>query len=137
MADKNTKSKTLKTYKTAAGAQQYGDDKAWGKLSSKITKDFVDLSTEDFKKKYGVDAYKAYRKTIAGDYAARAKSYKEKNLSDRNVKQVEGYEKKWQDKSKKKGSTKMARGGMAKYNKGGYANCGASMMPTQKSSTKK
>lgn len=110
MADKK---KTLETYKTAAGAQQYGDDKAWGKVSSKITKDFVKLSTEDFKKKYGVDAYKAYRKATAGDYAAKAKSYKEQGLSERNVKQVEDYEKNWVAKSKKKG-----------MNKGGY--CGAS-----------
>ena len=137
MADKNTKAKTLKTYKTAAGAQQYGDDKAWGKLSSKITKDFVDLSTEDFKKKYGVDAYKAFQRTVAGDSAAKAKSYKEKGFGSGLAKQSEEIEKKWTDKSKKKGPTKMARGGMAKYNKGGYANCGASMKPTQKSSTKK
>ena len=115
------KKKTLKTYKTAAGAQQYGDDKAWGKVTSKISKDFVELSIEDFKKKYGVDAFKAYRKATAGDYAAKAKSYKEKGLSDRNVKQVEDYEKKWVAKSNSSG-----------YNKGGYAKCGASNPGTKK-----
>ena len=134
MADKK---KTLKTYKTAAGAQQYGDDKAWGKLARKITKDFVDLSTSDFKKKYGADAYQMYKKVHAGESASKAKEYKEKGFGDLLVKQSEGHEKEWQDSSKKKGPTKMARGGMAKYNKGGYANCGASMKPTQKSSMKK
>ena len=120
MADKK---KTLKTYKTAAGAQQYGDDKAWGKLSSKITKDFVDLSAADFKKKYGVDAYKAYQKTVAGESAAKAKSYKEKGFGSSLVKQSEEIEKKWSDKSKKQGYSK---GGMARatqgYKCGGMSN---------------
>ena len=121
MADKK---KTLKTYKTAAGAQQYGDDIAWGKLSSKITKDFVDLSTSDFKKKYGADAYQMYKKVHAGEQASKAKAYKEVGLN-RVSKQAEDFEKKWQDSSKKKGPTKMARGG--------YANCGASVKAGQKS----
>ena len=122
MADKK---KTLKTYKTAAGAQQYGDDRAWSKVTLKITKDFVNLSAEDFKKKYGVDAYKAYQKTVSGDFASKAQSYKEHGLSDRLVKQLEGYEKDFSDKSKKKRPAKMARGG--------YVNCGASTKPNGKS----
>jgi GNAT superfamily N-acetyltransferase len=122
MADKK---KTLKTYKTAAGAQQYGDSDAWRKLSRKITKDFVNLSTSDFKKKYGADAYQMYDKVHAGESASVAKKYKEEGFGKRLVKQLEGYEKEWQDSSKKKGPTKMARGG--------YANCGASMKATQSS----
>jgi len=118
MADKK---KTLKTYKTAAGAQQYGDSDAWRKLSRKITKDFVDLSASDFKKKYGADAYQMYKKVIAGENASVAKEYKDAGLSKSLVKQLEGYEKKWQDSPKKTG-----------YKKGGYVKCGASNPGTQK-----
>lgn len=132
MADKNTKAKTLKTYKTATGAQQYGDQDAWRKVERKVFRDFMDMSSADFKKKHGVEAHRAMQKVWAGKEAADAKKYKELGMGDRLVKQAEGFEKKWQEGSKKKGSAKMARGGMAKYNKGGYANCGASMKPTQK-----
>lgn len=112
MADKN---KTLKTYKTAAGAQQYGDDKEWGKLARKITKDFVDLSTEEFKKKYGADAYQMYKKVHAGEQAAKAKAYKEVGLN-RVKKQAEDFEKKWQESSKKKGPAKLSHGGAVTEN---------------------
>jgi len=115
------KKKTLKTYKTAAGAQQYGDDTAWRNLSKKITKDFVDLSTSDFKKKYGADAYQMYKKVHAGESAAVAKKYKDEGYSKPLVKELEGYEKKWQDSSKKPG-----------YKKGGYVKCGASNPPSKK-----
>ena len=118
MADKK---KTLKTYKTAAGAQQYGDDTAWRKLSRKITDDFVALSTSDFKKKYGADAYQMYKKVHAGESASKAKKYKDEGYGKRLVKQSEGYEKEWQESSKKPG-----------YNKGGYVKCGASNPPSKK-----
>jgi hypothetical protein len=118
MADKK---KTLKTYKTAAGAQQYGDDIAWGKLTKKITKDFINLSTSDFKKKYGADAYQMYDKVHAGESASKAQKYKEEGFGKRLVKQLEGHEKEWQDSSKKPG-----------YKKGGYVKCGASNPPSKK-----
>ena len=127
MADKK---KTLKTYKTASGAQQYGDIKAWRNVENKVRKDFLNMTPAEFKEKYGVEAQRAIKKVWAGDDAAKAKEYREMglkgvaNLADRD-------EKTWVARSKK---SEYKEGGMTKkYATGGYANCGASMKATQSS----
>ena len=98
MADKK---KTLKTYKTKAGAQQYGDSKAWKDLDNRIRKDFLDMKPAEFKEKHGEDKYKLFRKIQAGYFGARGKE-------DPNSYLTEIYEKEYDRKSKK-----------PSYNKGG------------------
>ena len=129
MADKK---KTLKTYKTAAGAQQYGDADAWRSVDNRVRKDFLNMSPEEFKEKYGVEQFRAMARVWAGSNAAKSKEYKELGAKGA-AKVVDSGEKELLDRSKKSGYTK---GGMAKKN--GYApgglvqaNCGASMKPNR------
>lgn len=120
------KKKTLKTYKTAAGAQQYGDDKAWRKLSERLIKDIENLDRAEFKKKYGIGKLEAQSRIFAGNAAA----YDKKAKDEKRPSSLIGSEKYWD--SDKKTMRKLDNAGMAKYNKGGYANCGASVKATQK-----
>ena len=117
MADKK---KTLKTYKTAAGAQQYGDADAWRSVDNRVRKDFLNMPPKEFKEKYGVEQFRAMDRVWAGSSAAKSKEYKElgakgaAKVADRNEKDL-------LDRSKKSG-----------YKKGGYVKCGASNPPSKK-----
>lgn len=117
MADKK---KTLKTYKTAAGAQQYGDSDAWRSVDNRVRKDFLNLSPKEFKEKYSVDFLRAMQRVWAGSSAAKSKEYKEIGAKGA-AKVVDTHEKELLDNSKKSG-----------YNKGGYVKCGASNPPSKK-----
>lgn len=146
MADKK---KTLKTYKTAAGAQQYGDTKAWKELDNKIKNDFLEMKPDNFKEKYGEDKYKLFRKIQAGYFGARSKDEEGyvKHLAETYEKDYTKASKKpsyarggvgtsGKAKAKKAGTTGENSRTKRNYASGGYANCGASMKPTQKSSMK-
>jgi len=101
------KKKTLKTYKTAAGAQQYGDIKAWRNVENKVRKDFLNMTPAEFKEKYGVEAQRAIKKVWAGDEAAKAKGYREMGLKGVS-KLADRDEKMWQARTNEK---EYARGG--------------------------
>ena len=109
---------SYKDYKTVAAAQKAGSMYFMGKDGKKklaVTKEQLDSWKKKNKGKYTGSALTAWAnakgKDIGGGSSARASSPKPKLRP-----------------------TEMSKGGkVKKYAKGGYANCGASMKATQKS----
>lgn len=101
---KNKKKEPTKLKKTAAGAQQYVDEKNFKKTRAYIGKDFLNLSAEAFKKKYGADQYKLFRSLAAANFAKMADDVTAESAKS----MAKAAEKKYNEKAKRKG-----------YNKGG------------------
>ena len=131
MADKEKK-KILKTFKTAAGSQQYGSVDDFEKASEKAYKKFL---SDD----YGKDDLELVMRLDAGDAAARSKEFKELYGQDnRSAKMYDDLEridldlanKKKAERLKRKDKTtknilKKAKGGAVRaYNNGGAVMAG-------------
>ena len=132
MADKKKK-KILKTYKTAAGSQQYGSVDDFEKAGEKAKKKFL---SDD----YGKDDLELIMRLDSGEYAARSKKSKELYGQDDNdvAKMYDDFEredldfanKKKAQRLKRKDKTtknilKKAKGGAVRaYNNGGAVMAG-------------
>ena len=131
MADKEKK-KILKTFKTAAGSQQYGSVDDFEKASEKAYKKFL---SDD----YGKDDLELVMRLDAGDAAARSKEFKELYGQDNSsAKMYDKFEKKHlaraakekAERLKRKDKTtknilKKAKGGAVRaYNNGGAVMAG-------------
>ena len=131
--NKPAKTKPMKTYTTAAGAQQAGDYKDFAKVKRRAIQDFKILSPADFKEKYGKNMFETIRRISAAENAAYSKRAKDKGDKG-GVELGDKFEKDDLKMAKRYKESNMSKGGaVKKYNKGGYANCGASMAATQKS----
>lgn len=131
--NKPAKTKPMKTYTTAAGAQQAGEYKDFDKVKRRALNDFTRMSPADFKKKYGKNMFEAIRKISAAENAAYSKRAKDRG-DEGGVELGDKFEKDDLKMAKRYKESNMSKGGaVKKYNKGGYANCGASMKATQKS----
>ena len=126
MAEKKKKKAPTKLKKTAAGAQQYVDENNFKKTKDYIGKDFINLSAEAFKKKYGVNNYKLFYSLAAGEFAEMSDTVK-----SRVAKHIANEEEKKYD---KKAKTK-------NYSKGGttpsFKTCPACTSPTNCATNKK
>lgn len=124
-----------KSYTTATGAKQWTKDldikgesaKALSAARSRVTKDFDELSSKGFKKKYGITYTDAIARIEAANSARGSKSMREISggKSDSTTEMFDRWEKKdvaITAKERKKGG----------YAKGGYVNCGASVKPNGK-----
>jgi hypothetical protein len=131
MTDKSTG----KSYTTATGARQWSKDvnekgqsaKALNAAKFRIIKDFDELSSKAFKKKYGITYTDAMARIHAADSARSSKNIKDISgkKSNSTTEMYDDFEKRDVDttaKERKKGG----------YAKGGYVNCGASVPPNRK-----
>ena len=122
--NKSPNTKPMKTYKTATGAQQAGDYEDFDKVKRQTYSDFKNMSKENFVKKYGKNMFETIRKISAAENAAYSKRAKDNGDAD-GVNLGDDFEKDDVKMAKRYKEMNMA--------KGGYANCGASMKATQKS----